>query len=127
VIWDGAGFHQRDGDADVPSNVRLLQLSPYSPELNPAEGVGSDVKGAVCDRLYNTLLDLEEAIIAGLRPLMPPCAAASTLGCAFKQTLPFRPKVGNQLIRTEEGLGEFFITREHPFVEFDAAKKFSTQ
>lgn len=75
VIWDGAGFHQRDGDADVPPNVRLLQLPPYSPELNPVEGVGAAVKDAVCNRLYDTLLDLEEAITAGLRPLMDGGAA----------------------------------------------------
>jgi transposase len=34
VIWDGAGFHT-GGDLAVPETVSLIQLPPYSPELNP--------------------------------------------------------------------------------------------
>jgi len=34
LIWDGAGFHTGE-DVVVPSNVSLIQLPPYSPELNP--------------------------------------------------------------------------------------------
>ena len=32
LIWDGAGFHTGE-DVVVPSNVSLIQLPPYSPEL----------------------------------------------------------------------------------------------
>jgi hypothetical protein len=70
VIWDGAGFHQRDGEAGVPANVRLVQLPPYSPELNPVEGVGDSIKDAVCNKVYGTLGALEEAITGELRPLL---------------------------------------------------------
>jgi transposase len=38
LIWDGAGFHT-GGDLVVPSNVSLIQLPPYSPELNPVENL----------------------------------------------------------------------------------------
>jgi transposase len=38
MIWDGAGFHT-GGDLVVPSNVSLIQLPPYSPELNPVENL----------------------------------------------------------------------------------------
>jgi hypothetical protein len=75
VIRDGAGFHQRDDDADVPPKARLLQLPPRSPGLNPVEGVGDAVKDTVCNRLYDTLPGLEEAITAGLRPLLDGAAA----------------------------------------------------
>ena len=34
LIWDGAGFHTGE-DVVVPSNMSLIQLPPYSPELNP--------------------------------------------------------------------------------------------
>src|SRR5450631_1614450 len=34
LVWDGAGFH-RSGDLICPSNITLLSLPPYSPELNP--------------------------------------------------------------------------------------------
>ena len=38
LIWDGAGFHTSE-DVVVPSNVSLIQLPPYSPELNPVENL----------------------------------------------------------------------------------------
>ena len=38
LIWDGAGFHT-GLDLVVPSNVSLIQLPPYSPELNPVENL----------------------------------------------------------------------------------------
>src|SRR5512132_1512330 len=38
LIWDGAGFHP-GLDLVVPSNVSLIQLPPYSPELNPVENL----------------------------------------------------------------------------------------
>jgi transposase len=36
LIWDQAGFHTA-GHLKVPSNITLLPLPPYSPELNPTE------------------------------------------------------------------------------------------
>jgi transposase len=38
LIWDGAGYHT-SGDLVVPGNVTLIQLPPYSPELNPVENL----------------------------------------------------------------------------------------
>jgi hypothetical protein len=38
LIWDGAGFHTSRALV-VPANVTLLQLPPYSPELNPIENL----------------------------------------------------------------------------------------
>jgi transposase len=38
LIWDGAGYHTC-GDLVVPGNVSLVQLPPYSPELNPVENL----------------------------------------------------------------------------------------
>jgi transposase len=38
LIWDGAGYHVGN-DLVVPSNVSLIQLPPYSPELNPVENL----------------------------------------------------------------------------------------
>ena len=35
---DGAGWHSPAG-LDVPDNLTLLPLPPYSPELNPVENV----------------------------------------------------------------------------------------
>jgi transposase len=38
LIWDGAGFHT-GGGLVVPGNVSVIQLPPYSPELNPVENL----------------------------------------------------------------------------------------
>ena len=40
VIMDGAGWHQASLVEDI-SNVSILKLPPYSPELNPIEQVWS--------------------------------------------------------------------------------------
>ena len=38
MIWDRAGFHT-SGQVDPPENVTLVELPPYSPELNPIENL----------------------------------------------------------------------------------------
>ena len=38
MIWDQAGFHTARG-LRVPSSVTLIELPPYSPELNPTENL----------------------------------------------------------------------------------------
>jgi transposase len=67
IIWDGAGFHHRDGDPEVPENIRLIQLPAYSPELNPAEKLWDILKDGICNRLFETIEALEEALTAKLR------------------------------------------------------------
>ena len=37
LVLDGAGWH--GADIEIPSNITLLALPPYSPELNPVENV----------------------------------------------------------------------------------------
>jgi transposase len=39
LVLDGAGWHRSGGRLRVPSNITLLHLPPYSPELNPVETV----------------------------------------------------------------------------------------
>ena len=38
LVWDGAGYHT-GASLVVPANVSLIQLVPYSPELNPVENL----------------------------------------------------------------------------------------
>jgi hypothetical protein len=38
LIWDNAGFHTGK-EVVVPSNITLLPLPPYAPELNPVENL----------------------------------------------------------------------------------------
>lgn len=39
LVLDGAGWHQTGSELRVLSNITLLHLPPYSPELNPVENV----------------------------------------------------------------------------------------
>ena len=38
LIWDGAGYHTSK-TLVIPANITVLQLPPYSPELNPLENL----------------------------------------------------------------------------------------
>lgn len=67
VIYDGAGFHHRDGRAELPANVRVLTLPAYSPELNPVEKLWDIVRDAICNRIFSTLGELQQAITVVLR------------------------------------------------------------
>jgi transposase len=69
IIQDQAGFHLKPCDPRMPTNVRLVPLPPYSPELNPVEKLGDLVKDAICNRLFDALRPLEDAILAELEPL----------------------------------------------------------
>ncbi len=37
-VTDGAGWH-KSGDLNIPENLSILFLPPYSPELNPTENI----------------------------------------------------------------------------------------
>lgn len=64
MIWDGAGFH-RAGHLEVPENVSLIALPPYSPELNPIENLWHYLKSHHwSNRIhedYNYLLDAAQS------------------------------------------------------------------
>jgi transposase len=62
VIWDGAGFHQKPGTHPIPERVHLLQLPPYSPELNPVEKLWDQLKDEIGNHLYETLEEIEATI-----------------------------------------------------------------
>jgi transposase len=68
VIWDQAGFHPRPEDAQLPVRIHLLPLPPYSPELNPVEGLWDQTQDVTCNRHFKSLDHLEEALTHALRP-----------------------------------------------------------
>ncbi len=68
VIWDQAGFHPRAEDKHLPQRVHLLPLPPYSPELNPIEGLWDQVQDITCNQRHTSLDTLEESLTRALRP-----------------------------------------------------------
>ena len=68
VIWDQAGFHPRPNDPALPERMHLLPLPPYSPELNPIEGLWDQVQDVTCNQRHASLDALEVTLTAALRP-----------------------------------------------------------
>ena len=66
VIMDQAGFHMKEEDQRIPSNIRVLPLPPYYPELNPAEWFGQVIKAPV-NWICESLERLENHLIAVAR------------------------------------------------------------
>ena len=63
MIWDGAGFHV-SGKLQVPHNISLMKLPPYSPELNPIENLWHYLKSHFwSNRSYPDYDALEDAAI----------------------------------------------------------------
>lgn len=65
VIGDGAGFHHREDQEnqnELPSNIHILTLPPYSPELNPIEKFRDIVKDEICTYHWENLSELEAKI-----------------------------------------------------------------
>jgi len=63
MIWDGAGFHTSQS-LRVPGNITLVQLPPYSPELNPMENLWHYLKSHYwSNRAYADYDDLEKAAV----------------------------------------------------------------
>ena len=62
MVMDGAGWHNSK-ELQVPDNVSILLLPPYSPELNPAELIWRQLRQRkLSNRLYPTIEDLEAAV-----------------------------------------------------------------
>jgi transposase len=67
LIWDGAGYHT-SGDLVVPSNVSLIRLPPYSPELNPVENLWHYLRSHHwSNREYDGYDGLEREAVRSLR------------------------------------------------------------
>ena len=67
LIWDGAGYHT-SGDLVVPENVSLIQLPPYSPELNPVENLWHYLRAHHwSNREYEGYSSLESEAVRSLR------------------------------------------------------------
>lgn len=69
VIWDNAGFHQRPGDEALPTNIRLLPLPAYSPELNPVERLWEFVRDRVANKVHGTIEAMDDAVAKILKDI----------------------------------------------------------
>ncbi len=76
---DGASWHGSH-DLVVPSNIRLIQQPPYSPEVNPAEHLWDELReNYLHNRAFASLDDLTEVLCQGLNDLADDPAALRSL------------------------------------------------
>ena len=61
IVLDNGRFHHAKL-LEIPENVILLFLPPYSPELNPIERLWQDLKAKLLSQVYETLEDMQEKI-----------------------------------------------------------------
>ena len=62
MVMDGAGWHKSQ-DLKVPTNIQIVYLPPYSPELNPVERLWQYIKSnTIKNKIYENLSVLEEII-----------------------------------------------------------------
>lgn len=67
MVMDGAGWHQ---GLTPPSNLRLVKLPPYSPELNPVEQLWAEIREKYFhNRVFDSLLALENHLLAALQEM----------------------------------------------------------
>lgn len=65
LVLDNGRFHKAK-KLEIPENVRLVFLPPYSPELNPVERFWQDLKDHVSFHLYESLSALKQRVRAKL-------------------------------------------------------------
>ena len=59
LVLDGAGYHAATA-LKLPSNISLLRLPPYAPELNPVENIWEYLRG---NGLSNTVFESYDDIV----------------------------------------------------------------
>lgn len=84
LVWDGAGYHVAKAPR-VPSNLTVIGLPPYSPELNPVERLWLYLRQHHwSNRVYPTIEDVEEAAVAGWRAVcLDPARIRTTCRCDY--------------------------------------------
>ena len=69
MVVDGAGWH-RNHSMQLPPNLQLLFLPPYSPELNPVEHLWDELREKYFhNRVFDTLDALEDHLVVGLKAM----------------------------------------------------------
>ena len=69
MVIDGAGWHRSDA-LIAPTNICLLKLPPYAPELNPIEHVWDELREKFFhNRVFKSLDALESHLASALRTL----------------------------------------------------------
>lgn len=61
LILDNGAFHKA-AHVEIPPNIGLLFIPPYSPELNPAEKMWRHIKDQIATLVFKTIDDLSDKL-----------------------------------------------------------------
>lgn len=62
LVVDGAGWH-KSRHLEIPNNIEIIYLPPYSPELNPVERLWAYIKSrTIRNKIYRTLPALQKVV-----------------------------------------------------------------
>lgn len=79
MVVDGASSH-RGKDLVVPSNIRLLSLPAYSPELNPQEHLWDEIREKEFpNRVFDSLDGVKKQLVSGLVRLAQDCVRVRSI------------------------------------------------
>lgn len=82
LILDGAGWHS-SASLKKPSNIKLIALPPYSPELNPVERLWRWLRMNVCrNKHFKKIEEVEDALLAAIKELSSDFLK-SLCGCSY--------------------------------------------
>jgi transposase len=71
LVMDGAGWHKAK-NLQVPDNIEIILLPPYSPELNPVERLWQYLKqNTIKNKVYKTLNLLKDIVAKFLNQITP--------------------------------------------------------
>lgn len=70
IVLDNGAFHKAKR-LQIPPNIALLFLPPYSPELNPAEKIWWKLKRAFSNLLITSLEEISEFITQAIQIFTP--------------------------------------------------------
>jgi transposase-like protein len=89
MVLDGAGWHKARR-LQVPANMRLLSLPPWSPQLNPVEHLWDEVREKwFANRVFNSLSAVEEQLLTALKTLEEDATrVASLTGFDWIKSIP---------------------------------------
>lgn len=59
LVIDNAGFHSTK-NISIPENVRLINIPPYSPELNPCEQIWKYIKQRYKNQTFKDMIQLKD-------------------------------------------------------------------
>ncbi len=59
IIIDNAGFHSLT-KYDIPENIKLIRIPPYSPELNPSEKIWAYIKQFYKNKVFENIENVKQ-------------------------------------------------------------------